>query len=67
MASLTNAIAEALRRRVPRAPQASLTAQAGVTAFTAAYDRWIDEDGASDSPALVHRSLDELRRAICAA
>ncbi len=67
MASLTAAVAEALRARGVDALRATLTAQAGVAAFTTAYDRWIDEDGAPDFPALVHQSLDELRRAICAA
>jgi AcrR family transcriptional regulator len=67
MASLTAAVAEALRHRRVDALRATLTAQAGVAAFTTAYERWIDEDGASDFPALVHQSLDELRRAICAA
>lgn len=64
---MTSGVAEALRHRGPDALPASLTAQAGVAAFTTAYDRWIDEDGAPDFPALVHQSLDELRRAICAA
>ncbi len=66
MASLTRAIAEALRQRGDEPLQASLTAQAGVAAFTTAYDRWIDSDGAADFPALVHQSLDELRQAVCA-
>jgi hypothetical protein len=67
MASLTRAVADTLHHRGIAPLQASLTAQAGVAAFNTAYDRWIDEGGASDLSALVHQSLDELRRAICAA
>jgi len=66
MASLTKAVTEALRHRGADPLQASLTAQAGVAAFTTAYDRWIDQDGATDFPTLVHQCLDEYRRAICA-
>jgi len=66
MASLTKAVTEALCHRGADPLQAGLTAQAGVAAFTTAYDRWIDEDGASDFPTLVHQSLNELRRAVCA-
>ncbi len=64
MASLTAAVAEALRHRGADPLQASLTARASVAAFTTAYDRWIDQDGASPFPARVHRSLDQLRRAL---
>ncbi len=64
MASLTTAITGALRDRGTDALQASLAAQAGVAVFTNAYDRWIDDGGASDLPALMQQSLDELRRAI---
>ncbi len=67
MAALTRGVSEALRHRGAHALQASLTAHAGVGVFTTAYDRWIDEDGASDLPALVHECLAELRRAVCAA
>ncbi len=65
MASLTAAVAAALRHRGVQALRASLTSQAAVAAFTTAYDRWVDQDGATDLPALVHQSLNELRLAIC--
>ncbi len=64
MASLSAAVAGALRDRGLDSKRANLTAQAGVTAFTTGYDRWIDTDGAGDLPALVQQSLDDLRRAI---
>ncbi len=64
LASLTAAVAEALRDRGVGAVPATLTAQAAVAVFTTAYDRWVDEDGASEFGALIHQSLDDLRRAI---
>jgi AcrR family transcriptional regulator len=67
MASLTTAIAGALRERGTDATRAHLTAQASVAAFTTAYDRWIDADGAGNLPALVQHTLDDLRSAISAA
>ncbi len=63
MAALTGAVAAALRNRGTKPQQASLTAHAGGIAFTTAYARWVDED-AADLPALIHQSLQELRRAV---
>lgn len=67
MASLTAAIAAALRERGTDPAQAHLTSQAGITVFTTAYDRWVDAGSAGDFPALAQQSLDDLRRAITAA
>jgi AcrR family transcriptional regulator len=63
MASLTSAITEALGRRhvAPRA--AALAAQAAVAVFNTAYADWIAE-GSADLPALMLRSLADLRQAI---
>ena len=66
LASLTAAVAGALRDRGLDPRQAGLTAQAGVAAFTAAYERWVQDPAAGDFPALVRESLDDLRRAISA-
>lgn len=66
MASLTAAVAAALRRRGVPALRASLTSQAAMAAFTTAYDHWVDQDGATDLPTLIQQSLNDLRRAICA-
>lgn len=63
-ASLTAAVTAALTVRGLARAQAHLTAQAGVTVFTTAYDRWIDEDGAVELPALLRQTLDDLRRAV---
>ena len=62
-AALTAAIGAALRERGTEPLHASLTAHAGVVAFTTGYARWVDEDS-SELPALVHQSLRELRRAL---
>jgi AcrR family transcriptional regulator len=66
MASLTAAIATALRARHVPASTASFAAQASVTVFTAAYDEWAD-DTTADFTALMQRSLSGLRNAICRA
>lgn len=61
--SLAAAIAKALRtRRVP-SRIATLSAQAAVAIFTAAYDDWAD-DTTADFSALMQRSLSDLRDAI---
>jgi AcrR family transcriptional regulator len=61
LASLSAALAEALRRRGLADPAASLTAEVGIAVFKVAFERWIDE--ANDRPyaELVRESLDELR------
>ena len=64
LASLTRAVADALHERGVDPLQASLTAHAGVTAFTIAYDRWLDDDTFL-LPRLIYRSLDDLRQVIC--
>ena len=63
MATLTEAVAAALRERGTEPLQASLSAQAGVVAFATAYARWVDEDDV-ELPALIHHALQELRRAL---
>ena len=60
-ASLSSAITDILRRRGLDATAASLTAEAGVTVFKTAYQRWIVEDNRHDFAALVRDSLAELR------
>lgn len=64
LASLTAAVAEALRDRGVARATARLTAHAGVTVFATAFDRWVDADGVPDFPALVRQTLDDLRGAI---
>jgi len=60
LASLGDALAEALRRRGVAEPAASLTAQAGIAVFHVAFGRWASER--SDGLArLIEESLAELR------
>jgi AcrR family transcriptional regulator len=60
-ASLSTALAEALRGRGVEDPTASITAEVGIAVFRVAFERWIDEANERDFAALVRDSLDELR------
>lgn len=64
MAALTAAIAGALRKRGVEARPATLAAHAAVVVFTAAYDRWNDDNATTDLPKLIHHCLDDLRQAV---
>jgi AcrR family transcriptional regulator len=61
LASLARAVAAALRRRGVGDPAAILTAEAGMTVFRVAFERWVDE--ANDRPLqdLTREALEELR------
>ncbi len=64
MAVLTGAISDALQlRSVPEAT-ATLTAQAGVTVFKTAFERWANRKGSIEFSPLIHEALDELRDVI---
>ena len=64
MAGLTAAISEGLERRgIPEAT-ASLTAQAGVTVFKTAFERWAHREGSVEFAPLLYETLDELRTAV---
>ncbi|MER6074239.1 TetR family transcriptional regulator [Streptomyces sp. NPDC001817] len=62
-ASLTSAIAQALRRRGVPASTSTLAAQAATAVFTAAYGDWIS-DTAGDLHTRTQRSLHDLRSAL---
>jgi AcrR family transcriptional regulator len=64
MAALTNAVSEALRRRQVPESAASLAAQAGVSVFQIAFDRWASRTGSVEFSPLIYEALDELRLAI---
>jgi AcrR family transcriptional regulator len=66
MASLTSAIAEALRQRGAKEPTASLTAEAGIAVFRVAFARWIDPVNRKELGELMRESLDQLRVSISA-
>jgi AcrR family transcriptional regulator len=61
LASLAGALAEALRRRGVRDPAAILTAEAGITVFRVAFDRWVDPANRKSLQRLARESLRELR------
>jgi AcrR family transcriptional regulator len=66
LASLAGAVAEALRRRGVHDPAAILTAEAGITVFRVAFERWVDQADQQSLQRLIHDSLDELRAAVAA-
>jgi AcrR family transcriptional regulator len=61
LASLAGAVAEALRRRGVRDPAAILTAEAGITVFRVAFERWVDPANRKSLQRLARESLRELR------
>lgn len=61
LASLSRAVAEALRRRGVGDPAATLTAEAGITVFRVAFERWVDERNQQPLQGLMRESLEELR------
>jgi AcrR family transcriptional regulator len=61
LASLAGAVAEALRRRGVDDPAAILTAEAGITVFRVAFERWVDQANRQPLQRLTRESLDELR------
>jgi hypothetical protein len=60
LATLAEAMADALRRRGVSEPAVSLTAEVGVAVFKVAFERWIGETNA-DLAQLIRESLDELK------
>lgn len=67
LASLAAAVAEALRRRGVGDPASILTAEAGITVFRVAFERWVDPANHHDLKRLIRESLDGLRAAVTAA
>jgi AcrR family transcriptional regulator len=61
LASLASALADALRRRGVTDPAASLAAEAGISVFRIAFERWINEFHQQDLPRLIRESLDALK------
>ena len=61
LASLSAALAGALRQRGVTDPAASLAAEAGIAVFRIAFERWVSETGQRDLPQLIRESLDELK------
>jgi AcrR family transcriptional regulator len=61
LASLATAVAQALRRRGVGDPAAILTAEAGITIFRVAFERWAEPGNAGTFDALVRDGIAELR------
>jgi AcrR family transcriptional regulator len=61
-ASLSTALADALRARGVADPAATLAGEIGMAVFRVASDRWLDETDERDLPDLIRESLHELER-----
>jgi AcrR family transcriptional regulator len=61
LASIADAMAQALRRRGTGETAAKLAAEAGVAVFKVAFDRWINEGRKDQLPQFMRESLDELK------
>ena len=61
LASLSAALAGALRRRGVSDPVAALTAEVAIAVFRTAFERWINASDDRDFLALVHESRDQLK------
>jgi AcrR family transcriptional regulator len=61
LASLAEALAEALKGRGVKEPSATLTAEAGVAAFKVAFTKWVEQPTKRTLPRLIRQSLDDLR------
>ncbi|MYY03861.1 MULTISPECIES: TetR/AcrR family transcriptional regulator [unclassified Streptomyces] len=61
LASLSAALAGALRARGVAEPAASLAAEAGIAVFKVAFERWIDGDGSRSMGHFTHEALAALR------
>jgi AcrR family transcriptional regulator len=63
LASLSAALADALRARGVEAPAAALTAEAGIAVFKVAFERWVEESNQLELPRLIQETFDELKAA----
>lgn len=61
LAALSAALADTLRQRGVDDPAASLTAEAGITIFKIAFERWVTETNQHDLPRLIRESFTELK------
>ncbi len=67
LAKLAGAVADALRRRGVDDPAAILTAEAAITVFRVAFERWVDPANRKGLQRLIGESLEELRAVTAAA
>jgi AcrR family transcriptional regulator len=64
LASLSAALADALRQRGRPDPAAALAAKVAIAVFTTAFERWIEEASQREFSELVRESVDELKALI---
>ena len=62
LASLSVALADALRSRGVPDPAAGLTGEVAIAVFKVAFERWVEEDNQLDFSQMVHETLDQLKR-----
>jgi hypothetical protein len=60
LATLSAAVAQALRERGVGEPAASLTAEMAIGVFKVSFQRWVDDANQRTFPELIRDSLDEL-------
>jgi AcrR family transcriptional regulator len=63
LASLSTALADALRGRGVDDPAAALIAEAGIAVFKIAFERWVEESNQRELPQLIRETFDELKAA----
>jgi AcrR family transcriptional regulator len=61
LARLASALADALRRRGVSDPAAGLAAEAGISVFKIAFERWISDSNRQDLPQVIRDLFDQLR------
>jgi AcrR family transcriptional regulator len=61
LALLAATLADALRQRGVRDPDASLTAEAGIAAFKVAFERWVQQPAKRSLPRFIRESLERLK------
>ncbi|MFE5027782.1 TetR/AcrR family transcriptional regulator [Streptomyces sp. NPDC056656] len=61
IASVSAALADALRRHGVTEPAASLAAESGVAVFKVGFERWIAADGEGELSGLMREALEELK------
>jgi hypothetical protein len=61
LATLVSELSNALRRRGVTDPAASLAAEAGISVFKIAFQRWVDDPGEQTLSYFIGQSMDEMR------
>jgi AcrR family transcriptional regulator len=67
LASLTAALAAALRDRGASEPGASLAAESGMAVFKTAFAQWVSQDGTPDLGEIIRQTLAEIKAVVTGA